>query len=118
MVSVSTFQNICLDEFERKGVLYKKSLNSDKFKERILMLEGCNLFYYKSERTSKCQGHNLLFRTEELCDHRAEQVNDPNVGLRYARLVRAKASSARLPKSQIEAYSRDHEWDPEVCFAS
>lgn len=33
--------------YERKGDLYKKSLNNDKFKQRKFVLLGEQLFYYK-----------------------------------------------------------------------
>lgn len=47
--------------YERKGKLYKKSLNSDKFKERQFVLDKEQLFYYKHEKQSKCvEGINRL----------------------------------------------------------
>ncbi len=39
--------------YERKGRLYKKSLNSEVFKERWFVLERDHLFYFKSEKNSK-----------------------------------------------------------------
>lgn len=39
--------------YERKGRLYKKSLNSEVFKERWFVLERNHLFYFKSEKNSK-----------------------------------------------------------------
>jgi len=41
------------ETYERKGKLYKKSLNSDKFKERQFVLDKDQLFYYKNEKQSK-----------------------------------------------------------------
>lgn len=43
----------CTDAFERKGKLKKKSLNSDKFKERTFVLDRDHLYYYKNEKNSK-----------------------------------------------------------------
>jgi hypothetical protein len=41
------------DTYERKGRLWKKSLNSEVFKERTFVLEKDHLFYFKSEKNSK-----------------------------------------------------------------
>lgn len=46
------------DDFERKGKLSKKSLNSDHFKERVFVLDVSNLFYFKSERNK--ESYNLV----------------------------------------------------------
>jgi hypothetical protein len=43
-----------LETYERKGKLQKKSLNTDKFKERQFVLDKDQLFYYKNEKQSKC----------------------------------------------------------------
>jgi hypothetical protein len=45
---------IIADTYERKGRLSKKSLNSEVFKERTFVLEKDHLFYFKSEKNSKC----------------------------------------------------------------
>eukprot|EP00347_Sterkiella_histriomuscorum_P016537 403352814 len=45
--------------YERKGKLYKKSLNSDKFKERQFVLDKDQLFYYKNEK-QKDKNFNLI----------------------------------------------------------
>lgn len=48
--------------YERKGRLFKKSLNSDdssKFKERTFVLEGDHLFYFKQEK-NKDKNFNLI----------------------------------------------------------
>jgi hypothetical protein len=50
MVSYQCMALIIIDVFERKGKLYKKSLNSDVFKKRIFVLERENLFYFNSDR--------------------------------------------------------------------
>jgi hypothetical protein len=42
-----------LETYERKGKLQKKSLNTDKFKERQFVLDKDQLFYYKNEKQSK-----------------------------------------------------------------
>lgn len=42
-----------IDTYERKGKLMKKSLNSDKFKERRFVLDKDQLFYFKNEKQSK-----------------------------------------------------------------
>ena len=39
------------NSYERKGKLWKKSLNSNTFKERTFVLQGNRLFYYKDEQT-------------------------------------------------------------------
>lgn len=39
--------------YERRGKLAKKSLNSNEFKERHFVLERDHLFYYKTDRQSK-----------------------------------------------------------------
>lgn len=39
--------------YERKGRLYKKSQNSQVFKERWFVLERDHLYYFKSEKNSK-----------------------------------------------------------------
>jgi hypothetical protein len=39
--------------YERKGKLFKKSLNSDKFKERRFVLDKDQLFYFKNEKTKE-----------------------------------------------------------------
>jgi hypothetical protein len=39
-----------LETYERKGKLFKKSWNSDKFKERQFVLDKDQLFYYKNEK--------------------------------------------------------------------
>ena len=44
---------IDLETYERKGKLQKKSLNTDKFKERQFVLDKDQLFYYKNEKQSK-----------------------------------------------------------------
>ena len=44
---------LCVARWERKGKLKKKNLNSNVFKERYFELVRDNLYYYKSERTSK-----------------------------------------------------------------
>lgn len=49
-----------LDDFERKGRLCKKSLNSDQFKERVFVLDVSNLFYYKSESSNMVNNYNLV----------------------------------------------------------
>jgi len=55
--------------YERKGKLYKKSLNSEVFKERWFVLERDHLFYFKSEKNSKfinCHnGGNFKCRGQE-----------------------------------------------------
>jgi hypothetical protein len=48
------FIHYCLETYERKGKLQKKSLNTDKFKERQFVLDKDQLFYYKNEKQSKC----------------------------------------------------------------
>lgn len=45
--------------YERKGRLYKKSLNSEVFKERWFVLERNHLFYFKSEK-NKDKNFNLI----------------------------------------------------------
>ena len=42
-----------IETYERKGKLYKKSLDTDKFKERQFVLDKDQLFYYKNEKQSK-----------------------------------------------------------------
>jgi len=42
-----SIMNMSNKTFERKGKLYKKGLNSDKFKERLFVLYKYHLFYYK-----------------------------------------------------------------------
>ena len=41
------FLTFFLGQYERKGDLYKKSLNNDKFKQRKFVLLGEQLYYYK-----------------------------------------------------------------------
>jgi hypothetical protein len=48
-----TFNFYRLETYERKGKLQKKSLNTDKFKERQFVLDKDQLFYYKNEKQSK-----------------------------------------------------------------
>ena len=48
-----SFISLHPDEYERKGRLHKKSLNSDTFKERWFVLERDHLYYFKSEKNSK-----------------------------------------------------------------
>ncbi|CDW72170.1 leucine rich repeat-containing protein [Stylonychia lemnae] len=45
--------------YERKGKLYKKSLNQDVFKERLFVLDKDQLFYYKNEK-QKEKNFNLI----------------------------------------------------------
>ncbi len=40
---------LCVEEYERKGRLYKKSLGSHKFKERTFVLTNDNLIDFKSD---------------------------------------------------------------------
>jgi len=47
------------NEYERKGRLHKKSLNSDTFKERWFVLERDHLYYFKSEK-NKDKNFNLI----------------------------------------------------------
>lgn len=47
------------NEYERKGRLQKKSLNSDTFKERWFVLERDHLYYFKSEK-NKDKNFNLI----------------------------------------------------------
>lgn len=54
---------LCVETYERKGKLYKKSLNSDKFKERQFVLDKDQLFYYKNEKQSK--QHCVLLLIED-----------------------------------------------------
>jgi hypothetical protein len=62
--------------YERKGKLLKKSLNSDKFKERRFVLDKDQLFYYKNEKSSKhINISSLLYRGEKLQSNHAEQSN-------------------------------------------
>ena len=49
-----------IDNFERRGKLKKKSEKNDTFKERIFLLEGFHIYYYKDEKTSKWR-LNLTF---------------------------------------------------------
>ena len=42
-----------VETYERKGKMFKKSLNSDKFKERQFLLDKGQLFYFKADRQSK-----------------------------------------------------------------
>lgn len=50
---------LSVDQYERKGRLSKKSLNSDTFKERWFVLQQEHLFYYKSEKL-KDKNFNLI----------------------------------------------------------
>lgn len=52
----------CLDNFERRGKLKKKSEKKDTFKERIFLLEGSHIYFYKDEKTSKSQLNLSRFR--------------------------------------------------------
>ena len=46
-----------LDKYERKGRLMKKSMTTDKFKERYFILERHHLCYFKEK--SKSQSYNF-----------------------------------------------------------
>jgi len=46
-------------QYERKGRLKKKSLNSDNMKERHFVLEKDQLCYFKSDKTKK-RNFNLI----------------------------------------------------------
>jgi len=58
---VSSYLNLILfiGSYERKGNLYKKSLNTDTFKIRQFVLLGEQLYYYK-KNTSGNAYYNLI----------------------------------------------------------
>lgn len=49
-----------IETYERKGKLYKKSLYSEKFKERQFVLDKDQLFYFKNEKQSKFDADDLV----------------------------------------------------------
>ncbi len=93
-----------LETYERKGKLQKKSLNTDKFKERQFVLDKDQLFYYKNEKQSKS---NISYFTK--CDYRGQKLQSNNAGERAD-------SNLELDWVQVtETLLRNWEREQEVC---
>ena len=52
--------------FERKGKLKKKNLNTDVFKERYFELDHSNLYYYKSERDKENHSTCIILNSADI----------------------------------------------------
>lgn len=119
MVSTMNLFMLCEDEYERKGRLYKKSLNSDKFKERTFVLDQSHLFYFKSESQSKsltlltiwCRGDKFQL---DITDQRQNKV----VGLRVLAEQASALQTTRLFVEKTPLLTRNRKPLSSICVGS
>jgi len=92
----------------------KKSMNTDKFKERYFILERQHFCFYKPEKSNLISVNS--FRGQELQHDYSFKVRDQNVHLRWVDKKSTLAQTATLSDEEKSLHNPDHERNAQLHF--